>query len=368
MSVYRVANPVNDYDFANKKYVDDHVPSLPSDILKRHEFYYSVNDDGWDLDYAEITSLLASGYDIQCKIICGSSDFYAALRRDRSNSQAGPDMYVFDVHTCQEEDDALWWMSVRVYADDTIEFYEGDYDPKPVKYHNVTLNADGSVRTAASSLVYNDVYSRLFAWQSSDYLLVTWGSTRFLAKAVEDIQGIKFIADCEHDGIERHMVFTLNASNVLTTTLIETYSRRPVVVWEVQDATQGLSALNTNISSSLAWQLTNLDLTPFKRIKIYSRAGRKTGAAAADSSITPASIIEMSLDDRAKETVSQNVFIGSSIVQNPNDANRLGILTCAVSADKTKFAVVRATTLYGTAATSNTDAHPNVFMIEGYYD
>ena len=62
------------------------------------------------------------------------------------------------------------------------------------------------------------------------------------------------------------------------------------------------------------------------------------------------------------------MFIASSVVQNPNDPNRLGILTCAVSADKTKFAVVRATTLYGTAATSNTDAYPCVFKIEGYYD
>lgn len=261
MSVYRVANPVNDYDFANKKYVDDHV-----------------------------------------------------------------------------------------------------------KYHNVTLNADGSVRTAASSLVYNTISSRLLAWQSSDYLLVTWGSTKFLAKAVEDINGIKFITDCEHDAMQRHMVFTLNASNVLTTTTIETYSLRPVVVWEVQDVSQGLLALNTNISSSLAWQLTNLDLTPFKRIKIYVKAGRKTGSLAADSSITPASIIEMSLDNRAKETVTQNAFIGSSVVQNPNDPNRLGLITCAVSGDKTKFAVLRATTLYGTAATSNTDAYPYVFMIEGYYD
>lgn len=146
------------------------------------------------------------------------------------------------------------------------------------------------------------------------------------------------------------------------------YQRKPVTVWEVQDVTQGLIALNTNISSSLAWQLTNLDLTPFARIKIYVKAGRKTGSLAADSSITPASIIEMSLDDRAKETVSQNVFIGGSVVQNPNDPNRLGMITCAVSGDKTKFAVLRATTLYGTAATNNTDAYPYVFLIEGYYD
>ena len=154
----------------------------------------------------------------------------------------------------------------------------------------------------------------------------------------------------------------------IASTSMSSFQRKPVVVWEVQDVSQGLLARNTNISASLNWHLTGLDLTPYARIKIYSRAGRKTGATAADSSITPAFIIEMSLDDRALETVSQNVFIGSSVVQNPNDANRLGTLTCAVSADKTKFAVVRATTLYGTAATSNTDAYPYVFKIEGYYD
>ena len=149
---------------------------------------------------------------------------------------------------------------------------------------------------------------------------------------------------------------------------LSSFQRNPVTVWEIADVTQGLIALNTNISSSLAWQLTGLNLSPFKRIKVYAKAGRKTGAMAADSSIVPAAIIEMLLDDRAKETVSQNVFIGSAVVQNPNDPKRLGMLTCAVSGDKTKFAVVRATSLYGTAATSNTDCYQYVFKIEGYYD
>ena len=154
----------------------------------------------------------------------------------------------------------------------------------------------------------------------------------------------------------------------VASTSLSSFQRKPVTVWEIADVTQGLIALNTNISSSLAWQLTGLNLSPFKRIKVYAKAGRKTGAMAADSSIVPAAIIEMLLDDRAKETVSQNVFIGSAVVQNPNDSNRLGMLTCAVSGDKTKFAVVRATSLYGTAATSNTDCYQYVFKIEGYYD
>ena len=93
-----------------------------------------------------------------------------------------------------------------------------------------------------------------------------------------------------------------------------------------------------------------------------------SNAKSSFSSIVPAVIIEMLLDDRAKEAVSQNVFIGSAVVQNPKDANRLGMLTCAVSGDKTKFAVLRATSLYGTAATSNTDCYQYVFKIEGYYD
>ncbi len=237
------------------------------------------------------------------------------------------------------------------------------------EFYSVTLNADGTVDSSSvqSTLNYATVYGRLNNSLFADYLLVTWGNSLFTARADEKLTtangDVKFIADVEHDGI-----LTLTSSNTLQTTLIETYSRVPATVWEVSDATQGLIALNTNISSSLAWQLTNLNLSPFKRIKVYVKAGRKTGALAADTSITPASIIEMSLDDRAKETVSQNVFIGSSIVQNPNDPNRLGIITCAVSGDKTKFAVVRATTLYGTAATSNTDAYPYVFKIEGHYD
>ena len=238
-------------------------------------------------------------------------------------------------------------------------------------YYNVTLNADGTVNTVDSALDYNSAAASVLNGKPKK-LIVTWGNSLFTADADEKLSGangdVKFITDCEHDGIQRHIIFTLTSSNALQTTLIETYARVPITVWEVSDVTQGLIALNANISSNLAWQLTGLNLSPFKRIKVYAKAGRKTGAAAADSSIVPAAIIEMLLDDRAKETVSQNVFIGSAVVQNPNDSNRLGMLTCAVSGDKTKFAVVRATSLYGTAATSNTDCYQYVFKIEGYYD
>ena len=252
----------------------------------------------------------------------------------------------------------------------------------------------GAIADAVSDVIY-DIYAEFVPHASGDYYNFTGGANastilsalnRKMLPIVRNNYGnIKrkwYFADYNDDGEDVYIQFfretrygtetmmyteSEGKAYVLSTNLSQ-FARKPVTVWHSPNVANGLIALNTNISSSLAWQLTDLDLTPFARIKIYVKAGRKTGSLSADSSITPASIIEMSLDDRAKETVSQNAFLGSSAVQNPNDPNRLGLITCAVSGDKTKFAVLRATTLYGTAATSNTDAYPYVFKIEGYYD
>jgi hypothetical protein len=144
--------------------------------------------------------------------------------------------------------------------------------------------------------------------------------------------------------------------------------RKPVVVWEETTPANYLKAIQADLSANPAWQLTNLDLTPYKRIKIYTCAGRKSSGAGIDASTTPATVLEMSLDPRAAIAEYGGNYCGSVEFQKPNDANRFATLTCAVSADKTKFVVLRQTNIYGTAATSNNDANANVFMIEAYYD
>ena len=145
--------------------------------------------------------------------------------------------------------------------------------------------------------------------------------------------------------------------------------RKPVVVWEVDGTTvtTGLVGVNEDISANPNWQLTDLDLTPYKRIKIFSKAAQKAGSTAS-ASTTPAIILEMSLDPRAAIAEYGGNYVASNVVQKPNDPNRLCTLCCAVSADKTKFEVLRMTNLYGTAATSNSDVGAYVFKIEGYYD
>lgn len=268
-------------------------------------------------------------------------------------------------------------------------------------YYLTLLNADGTVDTTTSTLNYNTVLSNLTNRSKADYLDLVWGTTRFYAKCTEvtDVNtgDLKFIGEVEYQGIQRYIVFTLNSSNVLTTTNIITFEsvsnkaqsvvanststdkypstkavydefqRKPVVVWESNDPTTYLKGIQADISASPSWQLTDLDLTPFKRIKIYSCAGQKTGATAS-ASTTPAIVLEMSLDSRASISAYGGNYIGSVLVQKPNDANRYASLTCAVSADKTKFVVLRQSSLYGTAATGNNDVNANVFMIEGYYD
>ena len=114
----------------------------------------------------------------------------------------------------------------------------------------------------------------------------------------------------------------------------------------------------------MTWQLTGLDMTPFKRIKVYSCGGQ----GSTNAGTTGAMVLEMSLDSRMAITTKGGHYVGSVLSQKPNDANRYASLTCAVSADKTSFAVLRQSSLYGTAATTNNDIGANVVLIEGYYD
>ena len=276
-------------------------------------------------------------------------------------------------------------------------------------YHTVTLNADGSVRSAASTLVYSTIKANLQDPQKADYLELLWengvGSnqySRLLAKCVGITNTenglLRFEATFVNgDGLLMIIILTLDSENTLSTfgvmispettlnkvqsvvsnststvfypsakAIFDEFQRKPVVVWENTE-NSGLTSSEQNISTSMTWQLTNLDMTPYKRVKIYTKAGRKDSGVGVDASNTPAVVLEMSLDDRAKSPVGGH-FLGSVVGQKPNDTNRLFTVVCAISSDKTSFAVLRMTTLYGTAATTNSDVNGYVFKIEGYFD
>ena len=259
------------------------------------------------------------------------------------------------------------------------------------------LKNDGTIDTYSSALNYSIVKSELTNRTVDVYLDVIYGTTRFFAKANQDLNTntgpILFFGNYfdAGDNTQRLIMFALNNNNTLdvyhmfletqnnkvqsvvanststidypsTKAVYDEFQRKPVVVWETDS--NFLAAIQADISENPAWQLTGLDLTPYKRVKIYSKAGKGRTTASA----TPAMVLEMSLDTIAGSTDYAGNFIGSAIVQKPNDNNRLATLTCAISADKTKFVVLRQTSLYGTAATTNADIGADVYKIEGYFD
>jgi hypothetical protein len=136
---------------------------------------------------------------------------------------------------------------------------------------------------------------------------------------------------------------------------------KPVVVWEVSTLSDGILATETDISANPNWQITNLDLTPFKSVELYIHAG-----GSANMSYTPSIVIEIDLD-----TINQSTFghyLGSAVVQGPNDRNRLLAVSAAISSDKTSVIFNRCTSLYGTAATDANNNGRVLYKIVGNYD
>ena len=346
-----------------------------SDLKVYGDFILDINDPDYDagirftkaLDTNLGTVLVTNGY-------AGNTNYKPLIR---------------NIGTCVNDYD----VANKKYVDDHIV--------TPDTYL-VALTNSGAIDQVTANLTYNKVKAVLTNKTKDVYLDVLYGVSRFFVRAIQDFDTnngpIKFIQDfIASDGMLRTIEFSLATNDVLTVNqyqiehwaykvqdivanstntltypstkaVFDQFQRKPDVIWESSTPANYLAGINADISASPAWQLTDLDMTPYKKIKIYSCAGRKASGVGVDASTTPAIVLEMSLDSRNAIANYGGNYIGSIVVQKPNDANRLATLTCAVSADKTKFVVLRQTSLYGTAATNNNDVNANVFMIEGYYD
>lgn len=137
--------------------------------------------------------------------------------------------------------------------------------------------------------------------------------------------------------------------------------RKPAIVWEAATSSQGILASESDISQSPTWQLTNLDMSDFKSVELYIRAGGN-----ANSNYTPSIIIEIDLDIMNKSSFGH--FLGSAVVQDPNDRAKLLAVSAAISENKTSVLFNRCTLLDGSTATSaNTDGRI-LYKVVGYYD
>ena len=268
--------------------------------------------------------------------------------------------------------------------------YVDDHILTPVNYL-VALDQNGAIDLVSSSLNYATVKAYLTNSTKDVYLDVLWEPSRFYAKAVQDEDTnngpINFIGSYSRGGKFYTALFMLDSSDNLTVFHLEPQLAHekaqaidstnisstteypttkavadyvaaeltPTVIYS--DAT-GLSPLQADVSASIAYQLTNLDLSPYKRIKVHIGSGGSSSTGFKSSGV-----IEMVLDANLANA-STGQWVGSVLTENAADRNRLSAFLVAVSPDKTSFAYARATSLYGTAATNISDSF--VKLIEGF--
>ena len=133
---------------------------------------------------------------------------------------------------------------------------------------------------------------------------------------------------------------------------------KPTVIWKAQTLNNGILAAENDISSDPTWQITGLDMSRYQKVKLFIRSG------GSGSDTTSSAIISIDLGGLNKSAFGH--FIGSKIVQNPNNRNRLLAVTAAISEDKTSVFFSRTTSLYGTAATSANSDGRVLYKIVGY--
>lgn len=126
----------------------------------------------------------------------------------------------------------------------------------------------------------------------------------------------------------------------------------------IYDNPTGFEASNDDAGDT--WHLTGLDLSKYRRLKIYVCAGGDS-----NSNYSPPHTVEVDLDDRAKG--SFGYFFGSHAAHCPNNRNRHHIVSFTVNAEKTAIQFQHSISIYGTAA-SNSAGGRRCYRIEGYYE
>ena len=133
---------------------------------------------------------------------------------------------------------------------------------------------------------------------------------------------------------------------------------KPIVVWEAQNIANGILASESDVSQNPNWQLTGLDFSKYQKVKLFIRSGG-TG-----NNTTSSGIIKIDLG-RLNQSVFGH-FLGSTLLQYPNNRNKLLALSAAISEDKTSVLFNRTTGLSGTIASSENSDGRVLYKIVGY--
>lgn len=143
----------------------------------------------------------------------------------------------------------------------------------------------------------------------------------------------------------------------------------PHIVWGSNDYTQGVLALNDEVNKIelSSFQITGLDLTPYKYIKCYIASNCDNVSTART---TPPLVISVYLEDGQilrGPNITKNYYIGQRVGYMSEDRNVGYRATIAVSPSKDSVCFVDQSTLYGTTIGGRNDNSRFLYKIEAYY-
>jgi hypothetical protein len=123
----------------------------------------------------------------------------------------------------------------------------------------------------------------------------------------------------------------------------------------IYDDATGFEANDKDVGN---WQLTELNLSSYKRLKFYI-----SSAGDGDSNWSPSHIVELHLDDRARG--SNGHFTAGHTAVCPNATGRFHNVVVSVSADKTALAFNRSNRYSASTAATSIEGR-RCYLIEGY--
>jgi hypothetical protein len=154
------------------------------------------------------------------------------------------------------------------------------------------------------------------------------------------------------------------AVQTLSAGTLNTFTRKPVTIWET-DGTRGLLGVNNStMDLSNSWQLENLDFTPYKFVLAYFKQA-DTGATA--TAATPSVVCTIPLDSASLST-GYTAYVGGAGGTNPNNRDIHFQVLCAIDSTKTKFQVVSEHSIAGTILAQKNDNGRYCYKIVGYYE
>ena len=276
-------------------------------------------------------------------------------------------------------------------------------------FYNVTLNASGYVQTYSETLDFDTVKNHLNDPTQTDILDVLWehteGSntyTRFFAPIIgitnSESRYLVFGSFVFHNNEQRYVVFVLDKLND-TQTLFSV----PMGTWELQsnkvqsiiaspsqstypstfavnnefkrkpdtlytyDAQNIISGQSGNIFDNPVWHdLTGLDLSPYKRLRIFLNPSKHSVGVSRDN-ITVAAVVDVILREESK-TADISYYSGGTVASCVNNDNRTYAITVLINKtiqDVWQIAL-KTVSLYGTSSTDISDNH--IYLIEGHYE